>query len=216
MTKFEQKIIKAKKIFKLKDTDKRLNSRIGRVVKSQLLRNNNYDVTLIQKRCYDLFYMLEDIKKTYTNLTPCKLYKIFRLCLWGLDELLFFNDTIGTSKDYSYRKIIKFTKKASIYIIDFDPKKIRIPKNPNDTYNEIYFELLNEYKIKKNDTLNLLSCVYDRNKKAKVPKRTIEELKVLKDTFHRIIIGGGKEKGLSKEEINNEIKEIDTHFKDYL
>lgn len=213
---FQKEILKAKKIFELKNTDKRLNSRIGKVINAQLLRNNNYDVTLIQERCYHLFYTLGVVKNTYSHLTPCKLYKIFRLCLSGLDKLLFFQDTVTNPKEFSYKKYRDIIEKTKPFIVNHKEIKTQIPRNPNDEYNDIYFELINNYNLKKDDVINLLDSVYDKKKKAKVPKRTITELQYLKDTFHRIAKNGGKEKGLSEEEIKNEIKEIDANFKDYL
>jgi len=210
---FLDEIGKAKKTFNIKRDNKILQLRIGQVMRDQLDRNRSYDTQLILNRCYGLFYQIDNLKDLHT---PFRLYKIFKLCLEGLDELLFFNDTIGETKDYSGHKVREIIEKAKPFIKNSDQIEVRIPIHPNSEYNEIYFTLLNDYKIKKEDVLLILESIYDKKKKAQPPKRRINELKELRSIFHRIIKGGGKEKGLTHEQIETEIRETDIHFKDYL
>lgn len=215
MTKFQEEITKAKKLFNIKDKNLVLNKRIAKVVNDSFERNPHRNHEKIHAKCYDIFYLLDN-HKSDNNLTPFKLYKIFRLCLYGLDELLFFEDTVNNPKDFSYKKYRDIIERAEPFIINYEDMKVRIPRDPNDAYNEIYFTLLNKYRLKKEDVLNLLGIIYERGKKAKPPKRTIKELEYLREMFHGIITKGGKEKGLSKEEIQAKINEADTLFNDYL
>ena len=216
MTEFQKEITKAKKIFNIKENNLILNIRIIKIINELLERNPQADSTIVKQQFYDLFFILDELKKNDNCFTPFKLYKVFKLCIYGIDELLFFNDTVGSSKDYSYRKIKDIIERAKPFIINHKEIQTRIPKDPNDAYNNIYFTLLNNYNMKKEDIINLLSIVYNRNKKAKVPKRTINELKELKSIFHRIIRSGGKEKGYTKKEIEDMVSKTDKHFKDYL
>ena len=230
MTEFQKEIIKAKKLFNIKDNNSVLNKRIAKVVNGFIKRNQNkkYEeieakTNEIQTKWYEIFYQLDNVKND-KNLTPFKLYKIFRLCLYGLDELLFFQDTVRNPKDFNEKKYESIMEKAKPFITNYEDMKVRIPKDPNEIYNDIYFTLLNEYKLKKEDVLNLLDTVYNKDrkpkdnpkKKAKIPKRKIEHLTHWRDNFYSIATQGGKEKGLSKEETQAEINEIDILFKDYI
>jgi len=150
MTEFEEEIIKAKKIFNIKDDNRVLNMRIAKVINGLLERNQKTNHEHIQKKCYDLFYLLDN-HKSDNNLTPFKLYKIFILCLYGLDELLFFKDTVKNHKDFSYKKYKNLIEKSKPFITNYKDMKVRIPKDPNDVYNDIYFTLLNEYNLQRED-----------------------------------------------------------------
>jgi len=224
MSKFQKEIIKAKRLFNIKESNPTLNKRISKVINDFLKRNqdetdkaiNDLVEKEIHERCYGIFHILDLLSKEPYCISGFKLSKIFRLCLDGLDERFFFEDTVKNKKDFSYQKYREIVERAKPFIVNYKETKVRIPRDPNDEYNEIYFTLLNDYHIKKGDVLNLLSIVYDREKKAKPPKRTINELKYLKDTFNSIAKNGGKEKGLSKEEIQAELIEIEKTFKDYL
>jgi len=215
MTEYQKEIIKAKKIFNIKSNCYVLEHRIGRVIDDALRRNNKLNTETIHAICYDLFYMLDELKKN-NEIHAFRLYKIFKLCLNGLDDKLFFDDTVTNPKEFTYKKYRELIEKAKPFIVNYEEVKIRIPRDPNDEYNEIYFALLNNYSLRKNEVTNLLSNVYGKNKKAKVPKRTINELKYVKSIFHRIITKGGKEKGLSEKEIKDKINETNQNFKDYL
>lgn len=217
MNKFQREITKAKKTFNIKENNLILNYRIVNLVNELRKKQSTTSSKMIYTKCYDLFYILEGLKRNYNHLTPFALYKIFKLCLYGLNELVFFNDTIGNSKSYKYSKINDIIERAKPFILNTEEIKTRIPFDPNDTYNNIYFKLLDDYSIKKDDIINLLSIVYERDKKAKIPKRTLKEVQFFKEWCHRIIKTGGKQKGLSDKEIKDKIDELNDKkcFKKY-
>jgi len=227
-------IDKLKVLFKIKKTRLVLEHRLGALIKDKrerLIQKGNlslgeqgvnyYDlgfefVDKFYKKLDDIHYSLEVIGKQHQELTPFKLYKIFRLCLDAINEDEFFKDTIGNIKDYDHKKNRASIDEIKLFIPTLKEEQIRIPRNPNEIYNLAFFIFTDDYKLEKNDAINLLSTIYDYEKKAKFPKKTKQELKELKEIFYKIVEVGGKDKNLSDKEIQNELKQINNEFKNYL
>lgn len=218
--KYENVLNKLKKLFNIKGKNKILEYRI-----SDLREDNNkrkkfdeylqYLDRLVKILC-DLEYVLSELKKS-NQLTSFKCYKVFAYLLEAEKKLQFFNDTIGDIKDYDRKKVEALVAKAEPFIIG--KIETRIPVNPNAFYNEVYFALIGFYALKKNDALNLLSVIYgkdEKSKKAKVPKRTLEEYKQLKECLIEIIEVGRQEKKITEQEASNQREEVNKLLKNHL
>lgn len=210
---------KLKNLFRVKPNWKIVEYLISGMMNDRLKRNNNDSDDYIKKaetKMDDIIYLLEELQKN-NSLSPFQCYKVFKMLLEAEKELQFFNDTIGNIKDYDTQKVIDLIGKAKPFIIG--EIKTRIPRNPNSVFNGIYFDLIDDYALKKNDVLNLLSIIYKediKSKKAKMPKREMQELKKLKELFIDIIHKVEKDKNLTQEERSKEIEEINQAFKNYL
>ena len=210
---------KLKDLFNVKPTWNIIEHLISEMMNDRIKRNSNDNKTYAENthtKIDNAIYLLEELKKN-NSLSSFQCYKVFKMLLNAERELQYFNDTIGDIKDYEPRRIRALVDKAKPFIVG--KIETRIPKNPNTFYNEVYFELIDSYALKKNDALNLLSIIYgkdENSKKAKVPKQRLKELNELKETFIDIIQNGGKDKGFTKQQINNELEEINKLFKNYL
>lgn len=217
-TKHTERLKKLKDLFQIKPNWRIVEHLIADMMNDRLRRNSNSNSEYIKEaeiKIDDIIYLLEELKKNYLSSFRC--YKVFKMLLYAEKELQYFSDTIGDIKDYSPQSVIALIDKVKPFIVG--EIKTRIPQNPNTVYNEIYFDFIDIYRLKKIDALNLLSIIYVKgvnSKKAKVPKRDIEELKKLKEVFVRIIEEGGDNKGYTREEIGYELKEINQIFKNYL
>lgn len=208
---YAERIRKLKQLFNIKETHNVIQYLLKDAINDKLERcdkdNRISYITLIHNKIDDIYFIMKN-EITRKTITPFQGYKIFKLLLNAEKELQFFNDTVGDVKDYSYQKMKTDIEKMKPFFKG--TYEIRVPKNPNDVYNELYYEIINDFKIKKNDTLNLLSIIYNMRKKAKIPKRSREEV----SNFIELMVRIASDNGLTHKEIIKEL-EIDKIPKEY-
>jgi len=144
---------------------------INRLVKLFINLNNfEYDFSLMD-RLNDIFYQIESqmkIKDKHTQI------EVFFLCLDNLENLVRFENLIGSVKEFSYAKLRSKVEKCQPFLKgDY---QIDIPVNPNQRYLEtlnVFNEITN---CKKEVNITLLNIVYNKKRKAKKVKIPIEDL----------------------------------------
>lgn len=210
-------IAKLKKLFEIKKDCFLIEKRIDEVIADKAKRVNNELLHEFEDDFYrklkDIEYSLDLFSREYEALTPFKLYKIFKMCLKAINEKEFFMDTIGTTKNYDHREIIEKIEKVKKFIPTLRDEQIRIPYNPNASYNEILYGLEHYLHIELNDVEMLLKAIYGNERKREIPKLVKQELLNTKNAVKLIIKAFNQ--GLTDEEIEAKLKNIDKQAKHY-
>lgn len=211
-------ISKLKKLFKIRENYFLIEKRLDEVVADKATRVNNNLLCEFEENLYskliDIEYSLSILSKNYNNLTPFKLYQIFKVCLKAINEKEYFTDTIGSIKNYDHRKTIKKIEEIRKFIPTLRDEQIRIPYNPNASYSEIFFHFIDTLKISIDDTKELLGIVYGYSIKAKLPIDVKREL--LKQRDIAKLMQRAFSSGQTADELETKLKSIDKQFKHYL
>jgi hypothetical protein len=210
-------ISKLKKLFKIRENCLLIEKRLDEVVADKATRVNNNLLCEFEENLYskliDFEYSLSILSNNYNNLTPFKLYQIFKICLRAINEKEFFMDTIGDTKRYDHRENIKKIEKVRKLIPTLRDEQMRTPYNPNASYNEILYGLEHYLHIKLDDVAMLLKAIYGNKRKRKIPKLVKQELlkaKNIAKSMTKVL-----NKGLTDAELEAKLKKVDKQFKHY-
>ena len=161
--------IKIKELFKYKEDIKKS--------REERLKNTNEYFAKIN----DILYLLNANHS-----------KVMTICIDALIDYEYFNHhvKVGNIKDeahYKYKQISQKFKDITPFL-EGENIKLNTPILPNTTYNEAYYEL-KKIGVLKDDSITLLNIIFDKEKKAKVPKEYKRELIKIYDTLQNIIDG---------------------------
>lgn len=213
----DETITKLKKLFEIKQDCFLIEKRLDEVIADKAKRVNNELLYEFEDDFYrklkDIEYSLDLFSTQYEALTPFKLYKIFKMCLRAINEKEFFMDTIGDTKRYDHRENIKKIEKVRKFIPTLRDEQIRIPYNPNASYNEILYGLEHYLHIKLDDVEMLLKAIYGNERKMEIPKLVKQELLKTKNIVK--LMTKAFNKGFTNDELEAKLKKIDKQFKHY-
>ena len=207
MNEYERTIDHAKKIFY---EDQKYSYELDEKIKNLIIKAiiEKWKTCIdIKSKVIDILYQIETIEKTY-KMTPYDFKNIFFMCIYALEERLFFESTIGDIKDYSPTEIWEKVELARPFIKGTVIAKI--PSNPNAIYLDTLRVLKEITPISEDDILTLLNTVYDKKRKAKKPKLQLKDLISKRDLYLDFVERNPNSKELQNH-LNKLNKLIETH-----
>lgn len=152
---------------------------------------------------------------------------IIAKCLRVLDDKSYFDKHIGDIKRYDEDKIREDFEKIKPFLM-VDNINIRVPINPNYLYFNLNLELENiinfykkmyklsnkgsAYDVIDNLVDDILKELFDKERKAKLPKPHKDRMQYVYDTFKEIIVNPQCDRTVTDKEKSQNIKELQSIF----
>jgi len=144
--------------------------------------------------------------------------KILQICFDTLIEYQYFKyhlelKNIKDEAHYKYKQLKQKLIELKPFILNSNDLKIKFPKLPNIVYSDAYYLIHKKLGIEKGLTLEVLNILFDKEKKAKVPKEYKRERNKIIDTLQRILDSVKSENKHDSETINYHQNKIDEQKK---